>query len=415
MRIVRGKAVNAAVEKLAARGVALSASVERQVRRIVNDVRANGDSALRRYAAQWDGLKAKQPLRVSDAELERAWQTAAPEFLRAIDAAAQNIRRFCEWQKPKDFLREIQPGVLVGQVVRPLASVGCYVPGGRYPLPSSLLMTVIPAQVAGVPRIAVVSPRPAQATLAAAAVLGVREFYRVGGAQAIAALAYGTRSVARGDKIVGPGNAFVTEAKRQVAFDCAIDFLAGPTEIAVVAHEGDATLIAADLVAQAEHDPQTSAVFVTSSASLAKEVAAEAQRQARGNAIAEVALQRNGMILLTDSREAALAAANRIAPEHLTVDRADVTGVTCAGSIFVGGFSPQAAGDYASGPNHVLPTGGVARFRGGLSVLDFVKIITVQELSRDGLRRIAPVVETLAATEGLEAHAASLRVRCVHA
>lgn len=415
MRIVRGKAVNAAVEKLAGRGVALSASVERKVRRIVEDVRANGDRALRCYAAQWDGLGSKQPLRVREKELQQARQAAPPEFLRALEAAAENVRRFCEWQKPQEFLREIQPGVRVGQLVRPLASVGCYVPGGRYPLPSSLLMTVIPAQVAGVARIAVASPRPARATLAAAAVLGVTEFYRVGGAQAIAALAHGTRSVARVDKIVGPGNAFVTQAKRQVAFDCGIDFLAGPTEIAVVAHDGDARFIASDLVAQSEHDPHTSAVFVTASASLAKAVAAEVRRQARANAIAAAALRNSGLILLADSREAALAVANRIAPEHLTVSRVDVTGVTCAGSIFVGGFSPQAAGDYASGPNHVLPTGGVARFRGGLSVLDFVKLITVQELSRDGLGRIAPLIETLAATEGLEAHIASVRVRCAHA
>ena len=415
MRMVRGMAVEAAVEQLAARGAALSAAVQRKVRRIVEDVRGNSDRALRRYAERWDGLGCEQALPVPAAELEKARDTSPAEFLRAIELAAGNIRQFCEWQKPREFLREIQPGVKVGQVVRPLQSVGCYVPGGRYPLPSSLLMTVIPAQVAGVPRIAVASPRPAPQTLAAAAVLGVTEFYRIGGAQAIAALAFGTASVPRVDKIVGPGNAFVTEAKRQVAFDCGIDFLAGPTEVVIVAHDGDAGFVAADLVAQAEHDPQASAVLVTSSAGFARAVAGEVARQARGNAIARQSLSQNGMILLTGSREASLAIANRIAPEHITVDREDVTGVTCAGSVFVGGFSPQAAGDYASGPNHVLPTGGVARFRGGLSVLDFVKIITVQELSRSGLRGIAPVVETLAATEGLSAHASSVRVRCAHA
>ena len=233
-----------------------------------------------------------------------------------------NIRRYCEWQKPQEWRHEIHPGVCVGQLVRPLESVGCYVPGGRYPLPSTLLMTVIPAQVAGVPQIRVVSPRPAQATLAAAAFLGVREFYRVGGAQAIAALAYGTESIPRVNKIVGPGNRYVTAAKKLVAFDCAIEFLAGPTEAVFISEQGDPVFIACDLVAQAEHDPDALCVLITSSRGLAKAVQAEVQRRTRANPIAAESLSRRGAILLLTSLDQAVETANRIAPEHLTLPAA---------------------------------------------------------------------------------------------
>jgi histidinol dehydrogenase len=304
---------------------------------------------------------------------------------------------------------------MVGQLVRPLESVGCYVPSGRYPLPSTLLMTVIPAQVASVTNIRVVSPRPSPAILAAAGFLGVREFYRVGGAQAIAALAYGTESMPRVDKIVGPGNRYVVSAKKLVAFDCAIDFVAGPTEVVIFSEDGNPAYIAADLVAQAEHDPDAVAVFITASRSLARAVRVQVRKQSRSNAVAEQALERNGLIVIASSREEALHLANRFAPEHLTVGRDDVAGVNCAGSVFVGDYSPQAVGDYASGPNHVLPTGGAARFRGGLSVLDFVKLISIQELSLAGLREIAPTVQRLAEAEGLRAHAESVRVRCASA
>lgn len=415
MRIVRGKAVAGEVAKLTRRGALMSASAAAKVRRIVADVRRNGDSALRRHAQRWDGVGARQSLRVEPAELRRALDSVSVEFRGALETAAANIRRFCEWQMPREFLRDAQPGVRLGQIVRPIASVGCYVPGGRFPLPSSLLMTVIPAQVAGVSRIAVASPRPAGETMAAAALLGVETFYRIGGAQAIAAMAYGTRSVARVEKIVGPGNAYVTEAKKQVAFDCGIDFLAGPTEAVIVAYEGDPSFIASDLVAQAEHDPQTTAVFITTSAQLALAVAAEVKRRAAGNDNAEIALDTGGVILLASSPDEAMQIANTLAPEHLTVPRDEVPRVTCAGSVFVGDYSAQALGDYVSGPNHVLPTGGMARLRGGLSVLDFVKIITVQEVSREGVRAIGPVAETLASAEGLRAHFESVRVRCANA
>jgi len=281
----------------------------------------------------------------------------SPALRKSLRQAAQNIRRFCEWQKPQSWMRT-RGGISVGQLVRPVESVGCYVPGGRYPLVSTLLMTVIPAQVAGVKNIRVVSPKPSPEVLAAAAMLGMREFYRVGGAQAIAALAYGTSSIPRVDKIVGPGNAFVTVAKKLVSFDCAIDFLAGPTEAVVLSDSGIPEFIAADLVAQAEHDAEALALFITASPGLARSVRLSAAKLARGNPTAEESLGARGAILVAASREQVREWANRIAPEHITVAADDLPFIQNAGSIFVGEYSAQAAGDYASGPNHVLPTSG---------------------------------------------------------
>ena len=412
MRILSGAAAAASVRKIAARGSRF-ADVEPAVTRIVADVRRRGDRAVRKYAEKWDGLQPGAPLRVSEDEIQTAWTLARPDLKRALRATAANIRRFCDMQKPVEWTRTRQ-GVSVGQLIRPLNSVGCYVPGGRYPLMSTLLMTVIPAQVAGVENIRVASPQPQADVLAAAAMLGVREVYRVGGAQAIAALAYGTQSIPRVDKIVGPGNLYVTAAKKQVAFDCSIDFLAGPTEVVVVSDAGSAEFIAGDLVAQAEHDPEALAVFITTRPDLAHQVALWVKKFVENNAVARDSIRCNGAILISASRQQSFEWANQIAAEHLTVDPADVQLVRNAGSVFIGDYSPQAAGDYASGPNHVLPTAGVARFRGGLSVLDFVKIISVQKLSRPGLLRIAPHVELLANTEGLQAHAQSIRVRCEH-
>lgn len=413
MRIVSGRDAAAMVERLAARGAQLN-KLEPRVRRIIQDVRRDGDRSLRRYAERWDGLAANQSLRVSEAEMTAAWQSLAPRLRKSLRRAARNIRRFCKWQKPASWTRT-RGGISLGQLVRPLESVGCYVPGGRYPLVSTLLMTVIPAQVAGVRNIRVVSPKPSPEVLAAAAMLGVREFYRVGGAQAIAALAYGTGTIPRVDKIVGPGNAYVTVAKKLVSFDCAIDFLAGPTEAVILSDSGVAEFIAADLVAQAEHDPEALSVFITTSRRLARAVAASSAHLAQDNPTARESLRRRGAIFIAASRNQARDWANVLAPEHITIAAEDLPFIHSAGSIFVGNHSAQPAGDYASGPNHVLPTSGQARFRGGLSVVDFVKIITVQELSAEGLRRIAPAVECLAEAEGLPAHAESVRVRCAHA
>jgi histidinol dehydrogenase len=413
MRILSGRAAEAQVRKIAARRSQFDA-VEAPVRRIVNDVKLNDDPALRKYAQRWDGLAAKESLRVPEPDLKKAWTSATPQLKSALKQAAANIRQFCEWQKPKEW-RRTRAGISVGQLVRPLESVGCYVPGGRYPLLSTLLMTVIPAQVAGVTNIRVVSPQPRPEVLAAAVMLGVVEFYRVGGAQAIAALAFGTKSIPRVNKIVGPGNSYVTAAKKLVSFDCAIDMLAGPTEVLILRHDGDPRFIAADLVAQAEHDPEALAVFVTTSATLAKAVVSKVKEAAVGNSIAQKSLAAQGAVLIAQSRQQARSWANQMAPEHLTTAAADVPHIQNAGSVFIGDYSPQAVGDYAAGPNHVLPTAGAARFRGGLSVLDFVKLITVQELSSRGLNKIAPLVEQLATTEGLPAHAQSIRIRRVHA
>jgi histidinol dehydrogenase len=413
MRILTREAALQRVRKLERRGSELS-KLEPQVRSIVEDVRRHGDRALRKYAKKWDGLGAREDVRVSATELEAAWTMASPQLRVSLRKAAANIRRFCERQKPREW-RKNGNGISCGQIVRPLESVGCYVPGGRHPLVSTLLMTVIPAQVAGVKNIRVVSPKPQTEVLAAAHLLGVREVFRIGGAQAVAALAFGTPLVPRVDKIVGPGNGYVTLAKKLVSFDCAIDFLAGPTEVVILSNAGRAEFIAADLVAQAEHDPAAIAIFITTSRELARGVSAGVDHIAKENATARRSVARNGSVLLAGSREEAMVWANRIAPEHITVEAKDLPRIQNAGSIFIGDYSAQAAGDYASGPNHVLPTAGVARFRGGLSVLDFVKVITVQELSKAGLGKISKTVTCLAETEGLQAHAQSIRVRCSHA
>jgi histidinol dehydrogenase len=411
MKLLRGAEAAEAVASLAHRYASFDPAVTRTVASIVERVRAEGDRALVEYARRFDGLGEGVPMRVPAAELKAALKKVTPEFKRAIRAAAANIRQFAEWQMPKPWMRTVQPGLRVGQLVRPLESVACYAPGGRYPLPSTVLMTAIPAQVAGVARIAVASPRPAPETLAAAALIGVTEFYRIGGAQAVAAFAYGTKSVPAVNKIVGPGNTYVTLAKKQVAFDCGIDFLAGPTEIVSCATEGDPDFIASDLVAQAEHDPEALAIFVTTSISLAKSVITSAEAMAETNPIARQSLAARGVALVAKSRKQALEWANTLGGEHVTVAANDLNAIRCAGSIFVGDYTPQSIGDYASGPNHTLPTGNVARFRGGLNVLDYVRIVTVQEATRKGLAKIAPTVTLLAEAEGLQAHASSVRVR----
>ena len=406
------KAGRQRIEELIARR---SATYERALpaaKRIVDGVRRGGDRALRRYAAQFDGVTPQIPLRIQEAEIQAAWKETSDELKAALRTAARNIRGFAERQRPKEWDFAPARGVKTGQRVRPICAVGCYVPSGRYPLPSTLLMTAIPAQVAGVGRVVVVSPKPAKETLAAAALLGIQEMYRLGGAQAVAALAYGTETLPRVDKIVGPGNAFVTAAKKLVAFDCAIDMLAGPTEIVVISNTGDPAGIASDLVAQAEHDPDALAIFVTTETELARAVVSDVKQRVLTNTIAREAIARNGFAIVATSLDEARAITNRIAPEHLTVDSAkDLEWVKNAGSVFVGKYSAQPLGDYVSGPNHTLPTSGLARVRGGLSAMDFVKIITVQEYTADGVRSLGPTGITLAESEGLHGHAEAIRVR----
>ncbi len=417
MKVIRtrGRGAREAASVLAvleSRGGSALDSVQPMVKRIVARVRRGGDPALLRYAAEFDGLGDRARLRISPQEMAQAWEAIDPALREALRTAARQIREFAKRQLPRSWSRSSIAGLTVGQLVRPIGSVGCYVPSGRHPLPSTLLMTAIPAQVAGVERVVVVSPKPASESLAAAHLLGIREFYRIGGAHAIAALAYGTAAIARVDKIVGPGNLYVTAAKRLVAFDCAIDMLAGPTEIVVTSERGDPAEIAADLVAQAEHDPQALAIFVTTRADLAKLVIAEAKLQSRNNPVAHEALVRNGIAIVAADIEEAREITNRLAPEHLTVDSvSDLGWVTHAGSVFVGGWSAQPMGDYISGPNHTLPTGGMARVRGGLSVNDFVKLVTVQEYTARGMRTLGPQAALLAEAEGLMAHADAIRER----
>jgi len=409
------------VSRVFARRAARLEEAERTVRPVLDAVRRLGDTALVRYARRWDGFAGRvaRDLVVSPSAVASA--AVSPEFCAAVRAAAENIRSFCRMQMPREWIKPARPGIRLGQLVRPLDSVGCYIPAGRHPLPSTLLMTAIPAQVAGVERIVVTTPQPAPEILAVARELGIREIYAVGGSQAIAALAYGTKTIAPVSKIVGPGNAYVAAAKRLVSRDTPIDFVAGPTEVLIIATEdskdggADPSWLAADLLAQAEHDEDASAILLTTSATLAKAVARALVPQLaslpKGNPAA-VSLQNNGAIIVVHNLDEAAALANEFAPEHLVVPaQFPLEKVRHAGSVFVGPYSPEAAGDYASGPNHVLPTGGMARFRGGLSVLDFVKIVSVQELDRRGLRQLAPAVVSLARGEGLEAHARSVEIR----
>jgi histidinol dehydrogenase len=383
---------------------------ERRVSAIVAAVRRRGDAALRAYVRRFDRLDG--PDELDAAAMRAAARAVPPATRRALRLAAANVRAVARRQVPAGWRTVVGPGVSVEQRVIPLDRVGCYVPGGRYPLPSSLLMTAIPAREAGVRDVIVACPRPEPVVLAAALEAGVSRVFQMGGAHAIAAMAYGTRLVPRVDKIVGPGNRFVAAAKALVAADCGIDFYAGPTEILIVSVDGPAAWIAADLIAQAEHDPDARAVLITPSRGLAERVAAEVRRQAPPDGPAREALRRQGGIIVTRTLRQSLALANDSAPEHLVVDNDDMaSAVRRAGSVFVGRWSAQAAGDYVIGSNHVLPTAGAARVRGGLSAADFVRQITVQRVTRRGLRRVGPPAVDLARAEGLEAHARSIEIR----
>jgi histidinol dehydrogenase len=392
------------------------ASVEAAVRSIIQAVRTERDGALLHFARELDDL-GDAPLRVPEEELASAEQALSPQMRAAARSAIANIRQFAEAQLPREYMCEFSPGRKLGWIVRPLDAVGCYVPSGRYPLPSTLLMTAVLAQTAGVPRICVTSPRPSREILGCAHLLGISEVYRVGGAQAIAALAFGTGSIAPVNRIVGPGNAYVAAAKKLLAGEVGIDFVAGPTEILILAADGDPRVLAADMLAQAEHDANASAVLLTTSHSLALAVSAEIECQIRTlptAAVARASLERNGFIAVLPDMQDALALANSFAPEHLSLhDPALLPHIKNAGAVFLGPASAESAGDYAAGPSHVLPTGGAARLRGGLSTADFIKVIAVQQLSPSALHELAPAITTLARAEGLEAHARSVEVRSV--
>jgi histidinol dehydrogenase len=386
------------------------AATDRKVAAIVNDVRAGGDAALLRYARRFDRLDG--PVEVTPAEMRRAAATVPRDVRAAIRAAARNIRTVAKRQVPKGWRVRVAPGVTVEQRIMPLGRVGCYVPGGRYPLPSSLLMTAIPAIAAGVEDVVAVCPRPEPVVMAAALEAGVSRLFRLGGAHAVAALAYGTATVPRVDKIVGPGNRYVASAKALIASDCGIDFYAGPTEIVIVAATGPADWIAADLIAQAEHDPDARAVLITPSRTLAEKVARAVTVRMPEDGPARASIAAHGGVIVTRNLQEAIDLANQGAAEHLVVDDDRMAArVRSAGSLFVGRWSAQVAGDYAIGSNHVLPTAGTARVRGGLSAADFVKQVTVQRVTKAGLTRIGPSVVTLARAEGLEAHAESVSTR----
>jgi histidinol dehydrogenase len=386
--------------------------------RIVADVRKRGDAALDQWTRNFDGRGvARDGVWISPKEYQAARKRVSREFLHAAAHAAENVRRVAEQQKPREWNLQVEPGVNVGQIVRPIETIGCYIPGGRFALVSTLIMTVVPAQAAGVQRIIAVCPRPNDELLAAAGMLGITSLAHIGGAQAIAALAYGTKRVPRVHKIFGPGNRYVTAAKQIVSADCAIDLPAGPTEAVVLANGGNPQWIAADLLAQAEHAPDAGSFLVTTSRRFAKRVQEEVEKQLAAlpkENPAQISIRTSGAILLARTWNEACEFVNRFAPEHLSLPEGGASAlhaIHSAGTVFLGPRSAQAFGDYASGSNHVLPTGGWARRRGGLSTEDFVKRISVQKIDRKGHQRLANDVALLARAEGLEAHANAIEVR----
>ena len=403
-----------AVDQLFGRRATRLDQAEAVVRPIIEDVRQRGDEALLEHARKLDGLDGNS-VRIGREDLRRAEAALSDDFRSALATAREQISAFAELQKPQSWRKQVGDGVELGQMIRPLDSVAAYVPGGRYPLPSTVMMTVIPAQAAGVGTISVASPGPSLETLGTAALLEVDNVFHMGGAQAIAAFAFGTETVPKAQRIVGPGNIYVAAAKKLLAGDVGIDFVAGPTEIVAIASDGDPRRIAADMLAQAEHDTDAAAILLTDSPELAEQVSAEVERQLADLPtadVARVAIDNNSAVVVTRTLDEAVELSNRFAPEHLVIpDDSMLDSIENAGSVFIGEWSPEAAGDYASGPNHVLPTGGAAGLRGGLSILDYVKVISVQKLAPEGLRRLAPAITTLARAEGLEAHARSIEVR----
>ncbi|WP_019914378.1 histidinol dehydrogenase [Paenibacillus sp. HW567] len=397
------------------------------VKEIVADIKKEGDAALLRYTERFDGavLTAAQ-LRVTEDELQAAYGRVEESFVTAIRAAAANIRAFHARQKRNSWM-DLQPdGTILGQIIRPLKRVGVYVPGGKAAYPSSVLMNVIPAQIAGVPEIVMVTPPSTGGTegidpyiLVAAAEAGVNEIYRVGGAQAVAALAFGTATIAPVDKICGPGNIYVALAKREVYGAVDIDSIAGPSEIVVLADDtAEAASVAADLLSQAEHDEMASAILVTPSQRLAEAVAAEVERQLRElprEAIARVSVDNYGAIIVVESLEEGVSVVNRLAPEHLEIVTADPMGllgsIENAGAIFLGPYSSEPVGDYFAGPNHIIPTNGTARFSSPVDVDDFIKKSSLIYYSKEALLKDGPTIIELARREGLEGHARAIEIR----
>ncbi|MDA0151800.1 histidinol dehydrogenase [Vibrio sp. Makdt] len=388
---------------------------------VIAKVRNEGDAALKELTEKFDRVTPKS-IRVSSDEIEEASARLTPEMKQALEQAYSNIAKFHEAQKPQPIKVETQPGVVCEQVTRAINTVGLYIPGGSAPLPSTVLMLGVPAQIAGCRKVVLCSPPPiADEILYVAKLCKIDEVYNVGGGQAVAAMAYGTESVAKVDKIFGPGNAFVTEAKRQVSNDfrgAAIDMPAGPSEVLVIADEtADADFIAADLLSQAEHGPDSQVVLVTPSPLIADQVTEAVQKQLKELSRASIAQQAlaSSLIIIAESITQAIAISNFYGPEHLIVQtknpRELLPLLDNAGSIFLGDWSPESAGDYASGTNHVLPTYGYTKTYSSLGLADFSKRMTVQELTADGLKGLAPTVVTMAEAEGLDAHKRAVTIR----
>lgn len=420
MKVIHlSKAPAEQLEELLSRGRYELREAEQKVKPIIERVKKEGDKALRYYTQKFDGVEVED-IRVGEEEVERAIEVLDYRLIEALEKAAENIREFHKKQIIQEFSYS-KNGRELGIIIRAIPRVGCYIPGGRASYPSTVLMTTIPAKVAGVRHVVVATPPNSSGevnplTLAACKISGVDAVYRVGGAQAIAALAYGTESVKRVDKIVGPGNIYVTAAKRIVSQDVAIDMPAGPSEVLIIAdNTAEAERIAWDMLAQAEHDPNAISLLVTTSEELAGRVGTLLEEIVPQREEAREAINRNGVIVVAQSLEEAVEFANKFAPEHLQIvtsrDEDILKKVENAGSIFLGGYTPVACGDYASGTNHVLPTAGFARAYSGLNTLDFLKIIPWQRLSRDALERLADVIIPLAEAEGLFAHAESVKIR----
>jgi len=414
----------AKLERIRERNVTLDPDLMSQVGSIIDDVHGRGDAALIDYAARFDGyVMQASELRVGEEELLRIASNVDANVLEALREAISNIRRFHEHERQESWEIETEYGVRLGQRITPVERVGLYVPGGTASYPSSVVMNVVPAQVAGVPRIVVATPPRSlhenPAVAAALCELGVSEVYAVGGAQAIAALAYGTETVARVDKITGPGNRYVAAAKKLVFGKVGIDSIAGPSEVVIIADDtAQAEFVAADLLAQAEHDEDASAILITTSERLANDVDAEVSRQSEllpRRTVVEKSLAQYGAILVVADLEEACAIVNELAPEHLEIVTHDHDAVAAsilhAGAMFFGPYTPEAVGDYFAGPNHVLPTAGAARFSSSLGVYDFVKRTNVLCYSREALRHSAEKIATLAQAEGLAAHARSATIR----
>lgn len=411
------------IQALVERGGGELANVNDTVSSILTDVRSEGDAALRKYTQRFDGTNI-DAIEVSKDEIEKAYKSIDEDLIKHLEIAASNIRKFHEAQMPdKIWFMQLSPGIELGQKVTALASVGAYVPGGRASYPSTALMTIIPAKVAGVRKVVMCTPpgpdgRVNPLTLAAAKVAGADHVYRVGGVQAIAAMAYGTESVMKVDKIVGPGNVYVTAAKMQIRDMAEIDFPAGPSEVLIIADDSAyPEMIASDMIAQAEHDPQAVSVLVTTSEKLAYKVKEEVLKQAQSTLRKEIVSSslKNAAILIADSIEQCVDLSNRFAPEHLEImtenNNATLENIEHAGSIFVGNYAPVPVGDYASGTNHVLPTAGYARMYSGLNIMHFLKVSSIQRISKEGLATIGDTVISLAEKEGLQAHADAVRVR----